>query len=439
MIGSVKTTAAAGRRRAPSLLFADETGNILDFPELESAGSSAGRCVRPQSEDWIALPPGSELFQLPGRLPVGWDPATASIRVLDRNPYSGSPHINAVAAFVAPAHTQLFSAAYRKLPGAAVLPLFAYTSAGWNSDGFVVTALRIDEDERQDSEQFDAAEVHAAARRRMRAHRDNRLIRHLGNCALGYGCPAAKNYFLGRWEAPLPVSPACNARCLGCISLQEGNPVCATQERIRFVPTPEEVAGIAVAHLRGAPRAVVSFGQGCEGEPLLQHTVIARSIRMMRKATGRGTINMNTNASFPDRIGFLREAGLDSMRVSLNSCRPAYYHRYYRPKDYSLETVKASIRVMKSMGGFVSLNYFVLPGFTDERAEVEALIEMIDEGGIDLIQMRNLNIDPEWYLEGIDFEPEGEAVGVSRMLEILRARFPRLRFGYFNPCLDAGA
>jgi pyruvate-formate lyase-activating enzyme len=439
MIGSVKTTAVAGRRKAPSLLFADETGNILDFPGLESAGSSGGHCVRPRPDRWIALPPGSELFRLPGRLPVGWDPEAASMRVLDRNPYSGSPKISAVAAFVAPAHTQLFSAAYQRVPGAAVLPLFAYTAAGWSGDGFVATALRIDQDVRQDNDQFDAAELRASARRRTRSHRDNRLVRHLAGCALGYGCPAAKNYFLGRWEAPLPVSPTCNARCLGCISLQEGDSVCASQERIRFVPTPEEIAGIAVPHLRSAPRAVVSFGQGCEGEPLLQHTIIARSIRLMRMATGRGTINMNTNASFPDRIGFLRESGLDSIRVSLNSCRPAYYHSYYRPKDYSLETVKASIRVMKSMGGFVSLNYFVLPGFTDERAEVEALSELIAEEGIDLIQMRNLNIDPEWYLAEVAFEPEGEPLGVSGMLEILRERFPRLRFGYFNPCLDVGA
>jgi pyruvate-formate lyase-activating enzyme len=424
---------------APRLLFADESGNILELSDLEAAGTSAGRYMRLRAEDWIPLPPGSELFQLPGRLPVGYDPTVASFQVLERDPYTGSSTVRAVAAFIAPAYTQLYSAAYKSSKQAAILPLFAYTAVGWDGDGFVVSAFRIDEDPRQDSDRFDPAEIETNARRMMKANRSNRLIQHLGNCALVNGCPAAKNYFLKRWEAPLPTSPACNARCLGCISLQEEGEICATQDRIRFVPTPEEITQVAIPHLQNAPRAVVSYGQGCEGEPLLQTDTIAESIRQMRRAIRRGTINMNTNASLPDAVGLLREAGLDSIRVSLNSCRRSYYHSYYRPKGYGLETVKSSIRIMKSLGGFVSLNYFVLPGFTDERAELEALSELVAETGLDLIQMRNLNIDPEWYLQRIGFEPKGEALGIRRFLQTLGDHFPDLRFGYFNPCLDPGA
>jgi wyosine [tRNA(Phe)-imidazoG37] synthetase (radical SAM superfamily) len=425
--------------QTPTLLFADEAGEITEFPGMEMVGSSAGRHVRVQPGDWIALPAGSELFQLPGRLPVGYDSGTASVRVLDRDPYTGSTHVQAVAAFIAPAHTQIYSAAYIQLPDAAILPLFAYTAVGLLNDNFVVAALRTDPDPRQDSDRFNPAEIEKNARRHMRDYKKNRLIQHLGNCALGYGCPAAKNYFLHRWEAPLPTSPACNSRCLGCISLQENSGFCATQERIRFVPTAAEIAEVAVPHLQSAPRAVVSFGQGCEGEPLLQAETISAAIRLMRKATGRGTININTNASLPDQVGRLRDTGLDSIRVSLNSCRAPYYQKYYQPRGYSLETVKTSIRVMKSLGGFVSLNYFILPGFTDERGEIEALSELIDKTGIDFIQMRNLNIDPNWYLRKIGFRPQGEAVGVVRLIEELQQRFPELRIGYFNPCLDPGA
>jgi pyruvate-formate lyase-activating enzyme len=342
-----------------------------------------------------------------------------------------------VAAFVAPAHTQILSAAYKRLPSAQILPLFAYTAVGWQEgEGFVVSALRIDEDPRQDSVHFDPAQIRKKAKGQLASHRHNRLIQHLGRCALSYGCPAAKNYFLGRWEAPLPTSPACNASCLGCISLQEGSGICATQERIRFVPTAAEIAEVAVPHLRNATRAVASFGQGCEGEPLLQAPTIAEAIRLIRRQTGRGTINMNTNASLPHEVGLLRESGLDSMRVSLNSCRPDYYHSYYKPKGYTLETVKASMRIMKSLGGYLSLNYFVLPGFTDERPELEALSELVADIGIDCIQMRNLNIDPEWYLRTIGFEADGEAAGIPSLVEILKDRFPQLRFGYYNPCLD---
>ena len=76
----------------------------------------------------------------------------------------------------------------------------------------------------------------------------------------------------------------------------------ATQERITFVPEAEEIAGVAVPHLEEAPKAVVSFGQGCEGEPLLQSEVIGEAIRAMRQASARGTINLNTNGSLPEAV-----------------------------------------------------------------------------------------------------------------------------------------
>ncbi|HBZ55547.1 MAG TPA: radical SAM protein, partial [Syntrophobacteraceae bacterium] len=59
--------------------------------------------------------------------------------------------------------------------------------------------------------------------------------------------------------------------------------------------------------------------------------------------------------------------------------------------------------------------------------------------GVDLIQMRNLNIDPEWYLEGIGYRPGGARLGILALMERLRQAFPHLRFGYFNPCLEPAA
>jgi pyruvate-formate lyase-activating enzyme len=299
--------------------------------------------------------------------------------------------------------------------------------------------MRIDPDVRQDLATFDPAAMARNARRRMKAEPDNRLIQHLGKCALTYGCPAARNLFLGRWEAPLPTSRGCNARCVGCISLQEESAICATQDRITFLPTPEEIAGVAVPHLQAAPRAVASFGQGCEGEPLLEAPTLARAVALIRAATPRGTVNLNTNASLPDRVAEIADSGLDSMRVSLSSCRERYYDRYYRPRGYRFEDVVASILAMKQRSRFVSLNYFILPGFTDEEEEAEALEALLDRTGVDMVQMRNLNIDPEWYLRSIEFRSRGKPLGVRALRDRLARRFPSLRFGYFNPCLDPAA
>jgi pyruvate-formate lyase-activating enzyme len=269
----------------------------------------------------------------------------------------------------------------------------------------------------------------------LKKKKGNRLIQHLGKCSLTYGCPAAKNLFMGRWEAPLPTSPICNAACLGCISLQSEGVPPASQDRITFVPATEEVSDVAIPHLKRAKRPVVSFGQGCEGEPLLQAKLLERSIIKIREKTNKGTINLNTNASLPGKVQSLIYAGLDSMRISINSTRKKYYHSYFRPKGYDQTDVMASWRIMKEAGRFVSLNLFVLPGLTDEMAEIERLSDLIEELGLDLIQLRNHNIDPDWYLDGIDYKYTGQRTGIKGMITILKKRFPKLRFGYFNPYL----
>jgi MoaA/NifB/PqqE/SkfB family radical SAM enzyme len=269
-----------------------------------------------------------------------------------------------------------------------------------------------------------------------RAHPRNRLVAHLVRCCVEYRCPAARNYFLGRWEAPLPTSPACNARCLGCLSLQPPESCCpATQERIGFAPTVTELLEIAVPHLERAPRAVASFGQGCEGEPLLQAPLIEEAVRAIRARTARGTLNLNTNASRPEALVRLLDAGLDSVRVSLNSARPALYRAYARPRGYGFEDVVRSMREVRRRGKFLSLNYFVFPGATDDPAEWAAFRALLREVRPDLIQWRNLNLDPEWYW-GIARPLQGGApLGVARILARVRREFPRVRFGYYNPPL----
>lgn len=417
------------------LIYADEAGRIYNHPYLEMAGSSAGTWHRVRENLLIPLPPGSELFQLPGRLPVGYERKRRRFVVLDEDPVKPGGKVQAVAAFMAPAHTQALTASYHRQPKAPVLPLFSYTAVGWKDGKFQAAGFRVDPLPRQDIDRFDPELLNNRAAEVLAERRDNRLFQHLGNCALGYGCPAAKNLFLGRWEAPLPSSPRCNASCLGCISLQENSPVCSTQDRIKFVPTAEEIAEVAVSHLESAEGPVASFGQGCEGEPLLQGKTLARAVDLIRRRSGRGTINLNTNGSLPETVARLRASGLDSIRVSLNSAREHYYRRYFRPRGYSFADLKATLRTMKSDGGFVSINLLCLPGFTDEEPEVEALLRLVEETGVDFIQMRNLNIDPEWYLQGIGYRADGCRLGIPEMMARIRASRPQIGFGYFNPCL----
>jgi wyosine [tRNA(Phe)-imidazoG37] synthetase (radical SAM superfamily) len=415
------------------LLFADADGNIQEFAELQMVGMSNGNFIRPALEDLIPLPEGSDLFTLPGRLPIGWDPGSEEPVLLDGNPYDDDRPIMAVAAFMAPAHTAIFSSGYQTRPDAPTLPLFAYTAVGWHQDRFWVTGFRSDPDQRQDADQYRQAEVIQRTKKKLRQYKDNRLVQHLGKCCLTYGCPAARNYFLGRWEAPLPTSPDCNARCLGCISLQASGCCPSTQDRITFVPSAHEISEIAIAHLDTAENPIVSFGQGCEGEPLLQTGVIEKAIGRIRDTTSRGTINLNSNSSLPLCVKRLAQVGLDSLRVSLNSAQEEFYDRYYRPKNYSFSDVGKSIDVMKECGRFVSLNYFIHPGFTDSVREFDALCTLIRLHHPDFIQLRNLNMDPEWYRQSLGLTNDVKTLGIRQWFNQLQKEFPGLRFGYFNP------
>ena len=421
------------------MVFADEKGKIYDHPELSLAGSAAGRWEAAPAQDCIPLPEGSELFLLPGRLPVGVDDKGA-FQVMEEDPWRERAGVTAVAVFMAPAHTATLWAAYRTLPGAPNLPLFAYAAVGFSKGKFVVCGLRTDPLPRQDPGRFPPDErVANRAQRLMERYEDNRLWQHLGTCALTYGCPAARNLMLERWEAPLPTSPICNASCLGCLSSQPQGTFPCTQPRMTFTPSPLEVAQVAGHHFSRGREPLASFGQGCEGEPLMQGELLADSITMIRRKHPHSTLNLNTNGSRPQVVAKLMKAGLSSIRVSLNSLLPQRHQDYYQPRGWSLEDALQSLSEVKKAGGFASINLLTMPGLTDQPAEVEALCSLIEKVHLDLIQWRNLNIDPEIYLRAIKVEPPEERLGMPALIAMLKRRYPRLRHGYFNPLLRPGA
>jgi pyruvate-formate lyase-activating enzyme len=336
----------------------------------------------------------------------------------------------AVAAFLPPGYVRTLLPAAQKKTDAPMLPLWAYSSVGWKKGRFWATGILIDPNPHWNPKFFgNDLLLKKKVMRLLERNSGNRLLRQLSRCALEYHCFAAKNLFFRRWECPLPTSPSCNYACIGCISLQPSECCPASMERVRFVPTVDEVSGVALPHLEEAEDAIVSFGQGCEGEPLMQWQLLERSIQTLREKTDRGTINLNTNGSFPDRVARLCDAGLDSLRVTLNSPHPKYYNHYHKPTRYTLRKAMDSLILAKEKGLYTSVNLLVFPGFTDRETEISGLIKFIEKTGIDLIQMRNLNIDPDLYLEGMG---KGEGTGMIRMIGILKREFPGLQFGYFN-------
>jgi pyruvate-formate lyase-activating enzyme len=420
-------------RASPITVTADCSGRIRDFPDLSAAGRS-GRSIFPlDPAQLIPLPPASRLFLLPGRHPIGFSPAGGALV---------EPERFAVAADLPPGYVALALAAYATEKNASQLPLFCYGAVCWHRGRFQVPALRIDRDPKHDPTRFDRRQIYREVDRWLRRYPQNRLVAHHGlRCVKQYGCPNAANLFLRRWEAPVAVSGGCNAACRGCISKQASAAPPPPQARIGFVPTVAEILEIAVPHLEKAPRAMISFGQGCEGEPLLRGDLIAAAIRAIRARTQRGVIHLNTNGSLPDMVARLAAAGLDSIRISLNSARPPLYAAYYRCRNYSFEDVLDSFCIARLAGIWVSVNYLTFPGVSDDPAEFAAFAEFLRKTRPDMIQWRNLNTDPERYLDLVERTcPAGQAhpLGIPVLLRRIRRQFPKIRHGYFNPCFSPG-
>ncbi len=417
------------------MVFARSDGSIIDHSDLLLAGVGGGEPRPVREDELIPLPRGSDLFLLPMRHPVGIDPSSGAAAE-----WTGAGEsVSAVAAFLAPAWTMFLHPAYRALPGAPPLPLFAYSAVGFADGQFWATGARVDEDIRQDPWRFDARRLKRQVRERLAGMKDNLVVQQLEKCAIDYGCRAAQNYFIGRHEAPIPTSVACNSKCIGCISLQSDGEFKASHDRIRRAPTPDEIADMAVGHIERVPHGVVSFGQGCEGEPLLGRELLPAAVNRIRARTKDGTINVNTNGSLPEVVDAMCREGLDAIRVSMNSARESVYDAYYRPRKYTFSDVRETLRVMKRHGRFRSINYLVFPGLTDTDDEFDAICAFVEETDLDLIQMRNLNIDPVLYRDRLPAGTIREGFGIGEFMPRLRARFPHLRFGYFNPPKEAYA
>ena len=125
-------------KHSPYILYSDSKGNIFEDTSLFTSGRSGWDALPIPEDEWIELPDGGSLYELPGRRGIGIDVKTGEMRLCEKG--------WAVAAFIPPAHTGFYLAAYESEKDAPVLPLFCYTAVGWHDNKFYVPAVRIEKD-----------------------------------------------------------------------------------------------------------------------------------------------------------------------------------------------------------------------------------------------------------------------------------------------------
>jgi pyruvate-formate lyase-activating enzyme len=396
------------------LAYSDARGRVFfDATKTPLADGGIVRDVQPA--ELIPLPEGAIVSMLPGRSPLLGGGRSV-------------PRRTALGVLLPAGYTRTLLPAFVRKPDAPQLPLFGYTFACVVADELAVAAMRTDEGEDWQPRRFAEGELEQIVQRRIAIDPRNRTLAQLSICAREYGCFTAQNVFLERGEAAIPVAPKCNAACVGCISeLDADSAIPAPQTRIGFEPDVDDLVRIGVHHLERVDDGIVSFGQGCEGEPLLRSTAIATAIERIRAARTNGTLNCNTNGSLTKSLQRVIDAGLQAVRVSLNSFRPEVYAAYYRPTGYTLENVLESVALAADAGLRVSLNLLTHPGVTDDRAEIEAMETFLRAHPVALVQTRTLNIDPDVYFArvGRPAEPLGmrEALARIRALGISLGNF----------------
>jgi pyruvate-formate lyase-activating enzyme len=407
-----------------NLVYADSEGNVFDHPDFYALGRNAEMITEIMEDELILLPEGATLVSLPHTRPVGIHAESGDMKLVEGDFY-------AVGALLPQGFTRLLLPGYVKSDKSQLLPLFGYTAVVWKDDGFYVAARQSDDPYFWNPVNCNPDELDVQVKRLIAQYPENRLYEHLSNCALGYECLTASNTFLNRWEGSVPVSFSCNAGCFGCISEQpEDSGFPAPQTRMNFKPNVDEVVQVMLEHLR-TPESIISFGQGCEGEPSTQAALIIAAMKEVRRQTKMGYININTNAGLTDHIRGIVDAGLDLMRVSTISALDDHYNAYYKPRGYTLKNVEKSLRYAKEQGVITSINYLVFPGVTDREEEIEAMIEFVRRTDLKLIQLRNLNIDPDSYL-GIIPKARGELFGMKQMLDIFQEELPDVILGSYT-------
>ncbi len=463
----------------PRLLVAAPDGTVYEHPTLEMAIDNGQDVSRAGRRELIPIPEGWDLMAMPGTRPIGYDRSAARFVTVDSFSVDGRTFEPwAVAVHPPPGYVRAHhpAAEYtdathpdKKLralvpppsqpdPSARVskrtkrrslpvleggddnarpgLPLWAYTAVGMTEKGPVAALFLADETTRWAPSLYYQPDLKERIAARLAEDPDNQVLGQLAQCAGEYLCCCAQNVFYERWEGAVPVAPACTAACLGCLSKDPAWATPTPQKRLKFQPTPEEIGRVIAHHLERAPEPMMSFGQGCEGEPTMNGPVIIESVRRARERTTRGVININTNGSRPETVRACARAGASALRVSLNTFDREMYTAYYRPGDYDFDDVVKTLYVGRDEGMHVSINLLIWPGWSDRMAEVDAISKIVEDGALHMIQLRNLCVDPGYYRTVLPKE-RGILLGMRGFVDELHRRHEKLRFGTFNPRLAA--
>jgi hypothetical protein len=196
-----------------------------------------------------------------------------------------------------------------------------------------------------------------------------------------------------------------------------------------LLESPSEMIEAGLQHLLHAPNALVNLDISEE----VNLDAVSNLIQSIRQQTFRGMIQINASAPDPRSIKKWCEAGLDSIRLTLNSAQGNYYNLFHEPQESRFDDIVESFKIARYFHRRAVLNYEIFPGLTDHPAEIDALIKLVRELKIETIQLHNLKIDPEWYMDELQLlNLTRKQIGIQNWFTHLQKTFPAIQIGYYD-------
>lgn len=368
-------------------VYTNPDGDLLFDEDFTALGRIGKNIAEPLLEEMIPMPEGTTFVLLPDRQGI-----VMKFESFIPYPY---PENMPVGVLLPQGYTRTLMPSFAEpAPGDQILPDYGYTMVGYKEGQFYVAAIKTNEDKKWNPKFYNTEDLPGKINKMKNRFPKNVLVKELSNYASNDSCFAAQNIFYERWEGGIPVSPN------------------------YYKKTADEIAELGINHLK-EDDSIISFGLGFEGEPSLQAGLIADGIKKIRKKTSKGKINCNTSGGNTAGIKEIVDAGIDSLRVTINSGLQATYNAYFKGRNYSLEDVKNSLCYAAEKNCSTYLNLLVMPGVTDTKKEIEKLKNFIKESKVKKVKFSNLNVDPDQYLDKIVIEEE--ALGVLFLKEVLEA------------------
>ncbi len=213
----------------------------------------------------------------------------------------------------------------------------------------------------------------------------------------------------------ISVTDKCNLRCRYCMPAG-GVPVRPHGDFLSF----EQITAVA--------RAAVGLGvtkiRLTGGEPLVKRGIV-ELVRMLAGIEGLGHLAMTTNGTLlARRATALREAGLDSLNVSLDTLDAERYG--FLTRGGSIDQALAGIRAARAAGFPVKINMVVLQDTGGD--EIEGMKKLCDRLGAQLQLINHYELGRE----------KTDSYGFDRPPSCARCNRIRLMAdGMLKPCLHS--